>query len=215
MSTDLSNYRKSYEKHELLLKDAPANPLELFKRWFHEIDTSFPEIEANAMTLSTISLDGFPKSRIVLLKEFNTDGFVFYSNYNSDKGQAILANPNVCLSFFWHSAERQVIIKGIAEKVDAATSDDYFSTRPRGSQLGAWASNQSEIIADRDVLNNKLKELELQYKDKDIPRPNHWGGFLIKPTEIEFWQGRPNRLHDRIEYKLNLDSSWTINRLAP
>ncbi|WP_053977687.1 pyridoxamine 5'-phosphate oxidase [Mangrovimonas xylaniphaga] len=215
MNTDLSGYRKSYEKGELLLKDVSENPLELFQKWFHEVDRFFPDAEANAMTLSTIGLDGFPKSRVVLLKKFTYEGFIFYTNYLSEKGRAIAANPNVCLSFFWHGAERQIIIKGKAEKIAENLSDGYFESRPRGSQLGAMVSNQSEVVKDREELETKLKNLELEYEGKEIPRPDYWGGFIVKPVEIEFWQGRPNRLHDRIRCVLDADYNWIKQRLAP
>ncbi len=215
---DLSNYRKSYEKSELLETNIPDDPINLFNRWFHETedfvssDTSGDEV--NAMTIATIGLDGFPKSRVVLLKKFNEEGFIFFTNYNSEKGKAIENNPNVCLSFFWTSLERQVIIKGIAEKTSEIISDNYFDSRPDGSKLGAIASNQSEIIASRAVLESKLIELEQQYKNQQIPRPSNWGGYLVKPIEIEFWQGRSNRLHDRIRYQLQDDFSWKIKRLS-
>ncbi|WP_274475543.1 pyridoxamine 5'-phosphate oxidase [Mangrovimonas aestuarii] len=212
---DLSNYRRSYEKKQLRLKDTPENPLELFRAWFIEVDKHFPEDETNAMTVSTIGLDGFPKSRIVLLKRYTFEGFVFYTNYNSEKGLAIEANPNVCLSFFWPGAERQIIIKGKAEKLAANLSDGYFDTRPKGSQLGAHVSQQSSVIKSRDVLEDELKKLEERYKEIEIPRPEHWGGFIVKPVEIEFWQGRPNRLHDRVRYSLQTDFNWIKQRLAP
>jgi pyridoxamine 5'-phosphate oxidase len=215
MEKDLSDYRKSYEKGELLLETVPENPLELFRDWFIEVDTHFAIEETNAMTISTIGLDGYPKSRVVLLKRYTYEGFIFYTNYNSEKGKAIAANPNVCLSFFWHSAERQIIIKGKAEKISENLSDGYFESRPRGSQLGAVASNQSEVVADRNELETKLKALELQYEGKDIERPKYWGGFIVRPIELEFWQGRPNRLHDRVRYQLQEDYNWKIERLAP
>jgi pyridoxamine 5'-phosphate oxidase len=215
MEKDLSDYRKSYEKGELLLETVPENPLELFRDWFIEVDTHFAIEETNAMTISTIGLDGYPKSRVVLLKRYTYEGFIFYTNYNSEKGKAIAANPNVCLSFFWHSAERQIIIKGKAEKISENLSDGYFESRPRGSQLGAVVSNQSEVVADRNELETKLKALELQYEGKDIERPKYWGGFIVRPIELEFWQGRPNRLHDRVRYQLQEDYNWKIERLAP
>ena len=215
MEKDLGNYRKSYEKGALLLENTPENPIELFRDWFLEIDENFPEDETNAMTISTIGIDGFPKNRVVLLKKYTYEGFIFYTNYESEKGKAIQANPNVCLSFFWAGAERQVIIKGKAEKIADNLSDGYFESRPRGSQLGALVSNQSEIIENRDVLEHKLKALEEEFEGKEIPRPKFWGGFIIKPEVIEFWQGRPNRLHDRIHYKLNSDFDWVKNRLSP
>lgn len=214
MEKDLSNYRKSYEKAELLLSEVPENPIELFQKWFYEVDAHFPENETNAMTVSTLGLDGYPKNRVVLLKKYTFEGFIFYTNYNSEKGKAIAKNPNVCLSFFWHGAERQVIIKGEAEKIAENLSDGYFESRPRGSQLGAWVSNQSEV-ANRKDLEKELLILEEEFAGKDIPRPPHWGGYIVKPVEMEFWQGRPNRLHDRIRYKLLPDYNWLIERLAP
>jgi pyridoxamine 5'-phosphate oxidase len=211
---DLSSYRKSYEKSELNEKDISNNPIELFKKWFNEVDRTSEE-EANAMTISTFGLDGFPKSRVVLLKSFDENGFVFYTNYDSEKGRAIAANPHVCLSFFWHSAERQVIIKGVAEKVADELSDAYFNSRPEGSKLGAIVSRQSEVIPSRESLEEKLHQLEKQYEGKPIPRPESWGGYLVKAVEIEFWQGRANRLHDRIRYDMNDEYSWKSARLSP
>ncbi|MGJ5640748.1 pyridoxamine 5'-phosphate oxidase [Formosa sp. S-31] len=212
---DLGNYRKSYEKRALLMEDTPENPLELFRNWFIEVDQHFLDDETNAMTVSTLGLDGYPKSRVVLLKRYTYEGFIFYTNYESEKGKAILANPNVCLSFFWPQAERQIIIKGQAEKIAANMSDGYFESRPRGSQLGAIVSRQSEIIESREFLDEKLKDLEKSFEGKDIPRPEYWGGFLVRPVELEFWQGRPNRLHDRIRYKLQEDYNWQKDRLSP
>ncbi|WP_204345932.1 pyridoxamine 5'-phosphate oxidase [Psychroserpens algicola] len=215
MNTDLGNYRKSYEKQELHEDNVSDNPLELFQKWFHEVDENFDVGETNAMTLSTLGLDGFPKSRVVLLKKFTHEGFIFYTNYNSEKGKAILNNPNVCLSFFWAAAERQVIIKGKAEKIADNLSDGYFESRPRGSQLGALVSQQSETIANRAILEERLQQLENEFEGKDIPRPEFWGGFIVKPSEIEFWQGRPNRLHDRLRYQLDNEYNWKLDRLSP
>ena len=212
---DLSDYRKSYEKSALLETSIPEDPINLFHKWFHEVEDFGGIDEVNAMTVSTIGLDGFPKSRVVLLKKYSEEGFIFYTNYNSEKGKAITKHPNVCLSFFWHSLERQVIIKGIAEKTPTNISDGYFDSRPDGSKLGAIVSNQSEVIPSRAILEDKLKQMELDYQGKDIMRPEFWGGFLIKPVEVEFWQGRPNRLHDRIRYQLQDDFSWKIDRLSP
>lgn len=210
---DLSNYRKSYEKSELIESSIPDNPLDLFTKWFHEAEEIGGTEEVNAMTISTIGTDGFPKSRIVLLKQFTSDGFIFFTNYESEKGKSIAANPNVCLSFFWPYAERQVIIKGFAEKTSDEVSDEYFNSRPFGSQLGALASNQSEVISSRKILEGKIKNLEIEFEGKEISRPKFWGGYIVKPVEIEFWQGRPNRLHDRIRYQIE-NSEWKIDRLS-
>jgi pyridoxamine 5'-phosphate oxidase len=211
---DLSDYRKSYNKSELLENTIPNDAIQLFHNWFYEAEEQ-ENGEVNAMTVSSIGLDGFPKSRVVLLKKFNEEGFIFYTNYNSEKGKAILQHPNVCISFFWPILERQVIIKGIAEKTASQVSDAYFDSRPEGSKLGAIVSNQSEIIPSRAFLDEKLKNLETEVSGSEIKRPENWGGFLVKPVEVEFWQGRANRLHDRIRYKLEADFSWKIDRLSP
>jgi pyridoxamine 5'-phosphate oxidase len=212
---DLSNYRKSYDKSELLETAIPEDPINLFNKWFHETEDFGGNEEVNAMTVATIGLDGFPKSRVVLLKKFTEEGFIFYTNYNSEKGKAIEANPKICISFFWHSMERQVIIKGIAQRTSEVTSDTYFDSRPDGSKLGAIVSNQSEVVPSRGYLEENLKQLEVDYESMVIPRPKHWGGFLVVPVEVEFWQGRPNRLHDRIRYTSQEDFSWKIERLSP
>jgi pyridoxamine 5'-phosphate oxidase len=213
--TDLSNYRKVYDKSELTEDHLPEDPITLFKKWFIEVEEAGGSGEVNAMTVSTFGLDGFPKNRVVLLKQFTFEGFTFYTNYNSEKGRAIAANPNVCLSFFWHQMERQVIIKGVAEKTSPNNSDGYFESRPHGSQLGAVVSPQSAVIPSRHYLEDNLKQLETEFSGKEVPRPEHWGGYIIKPVEVEFWQGRPNRLHDRIRYKMQEDFSWKTDRLAP
>lgn len=211
---DLSNYRKTYEKRELLESDVPENPMQLFQMWFYEADEADSVEEANAMSVATIGLDGFPKTRVVLLKEYTYEGFIFYTNYESEKGRAIAANPHLCLSFFWPSLERQIIIKGIAERVEALTSDNYFHSRPVGSQLGAVVSRQSEVVT-RAHLEEELKRLEGLYEGKEIPRPDYWGGFLVRPVSMEFWQGRPNRLHDRLRYRLTDEYDWILERMAP
>ncbi|MFQ3305496.1 MAG: pyridoxamine 5'-phosphate oxidase [Polaribacter sp.] len=215
MSKDLSNYRKSYEKEELLESNCPENPMDLFKTWFRHADESKTVEETNAMNISTIGKDGFPKNRIVLLKKFTWEGFIFYTNYTSEKGQAIEENNHICLSFFWPALEQQVIIKGKAEKQAENLSDGYFASRPDGSKLGAWASNQSTVVNSRKDLEESLASFETTFEGKEINRPKHWGGYLVKPISIEFWQGRPNRLHDRIRYRLAEDFSWKIERLAP
>lgn len=215
MEKDLSNYRQSYEKDLLLESEVSDNPMELFQKWFHIADASHQVAEANAMHISTIGLDGFPKTRVVLLKKYTYEGFIFYTNYESEKGKAIAVNPAVCLSFFWPALERQIIIKGKAEKIAENLSDGYFESRPRGSQLGAIVSDQSEVIPSREYLEEKLQKLEKDMEGKEIERPSHWGGYLIRPTEIEFWQGRPNRLHDRLRCSLDSEYNWIVERLAP
>ena len=215
MSKDLSNYRKSYNKKELLEGNCPENPMELFQTWFRNADESETVDETNAMNISTIGKDGFPKNRIVLLKKFTWEGFIFYTNYTSEKGKAITNNNNICLSFFWAGLEQQIIIKGKAEKLPENLSDGYFESRPDGSKLGAWASNQSAIVSSREELDKNLKKIEAKFEGKEILRPKHWGGYLVKPISIEFWQGRPNRMHDRVRYSLQKDFSWKLERLAP
>lgn len=212
---DLSNYRKSYDKNELLESNLPDNPITLFQTWFQQVEQQGGTEEVNAMTVATIGVDGFPKSRVVLLKKFDNNGFIFYTNYNSEKGQSISNNPNICLSFFWHTLERQVIIKGTAQKTSEKISDDYFASRPEGSKLGAIVSDQSQVIPNRIYLEKKLADLENKFSGNPILRPDNWGGFLVQPIEIEFWQGRPNRLHDRIRFQLNSNNVWTIDRLSP
>ena len=215
MEKDLGNYRKSYDKGSLLEQSINKDPFDLFQLWFNEVDMHFQETETNAMTLSTIGSDGFPKSRVVLLKKFNSAGFVFYTNYESEKAKALATTPQCCLSFHWESAERQVIIKGVTEKIDPSESDAYFLSRPKGSQLGAWASKQSTVIENRAILDTQLQSLENEYKNKPLKRPEFWGGYIVKPVEIEFWQGRANRLHDRIRFKLSINNCWDMDRLSP
>jgi pyridoxamine 5'-phosphate oxidase len=215
MQKDLSDYRKSYEKSALLEASIPENPMELFQKWFYEVEASGGMDEPNAMTVSTIGLDGYPKNRVVLLKKFTYEGFIFYTNYQSEKGRAIAKNPKVALSFFWHNLERQIIIKGEAEKIAENLSDGYFESRPRGSQLGAIVSEQSEPIASRELLEKNLEKLDDKMQGKALERPKHWGGYIVQPVSLEFWQGRPNRLHDRIRYTLQDDYDWKMERLQP
>lgn len=215
MQGDLSDKRKSYTKRELLESNISDNPMQLFQKWYYEVESADGLEEPNAMTVATIGLDGFPKSRVVLLKKYTHEGFIFYTNYQSEKGRAIEANPKLCLSFFWHHLERQIIIKGNAEKIAANLSDGYFESRPEGSKLGAIVSRQSEVISSRAELESGLRKLEREYANKEIERPENWGGYLVRPISIEFWQGRPNRLHDRIRFSLQKDYNWKIERLAP
>lgn len=211
---NLHDKRKVYEKSQLIESEIKQNPIEQFRDWFLDASGNPNVSEANAMAVSTVEEDGCPRTRMVLLKEYTYEGFIFYTNYNSRKGKAIEKNHKACLHFFWPSLERQIIIKADLEKIAENLSDGYFHSRPKGSQLGAAVSPQSQVIPNKEFLEEKLKELEKQYENSEVPRPDHWGGYIAKPYEIEFWQGRPNRLHDRIIYQLDgLD--WKISRLAP
>ena len=212
MSKNLSGYRDKYLKGELNEIDLPDNPFVLFSKWFDEIEKFGTEIESNAMSLSTVSSDFSPITRIVLLKKFSESGFVFFTNYNSRKGKNISVNSNVCLSFYWPSMERQVIIQGIARKISENDSIDYFNSRPESSRVGAIVSNQSEVIPSRDFIDNKLKNFNVGINS--LKRPKHWGGYNVIPKSIEFWQGRESRLHDRIFYFKN-NEQWEKNRLSP
>lgn len=215
MKNNLHDYRRSYEKHKLLEEEIVLDPFQLFGLWLREVEASREVEEVNTMTVTTVGPDGFPKSRIVLLKEFDNEGYTFYTNYLSEKGKAIEQNPKVCVSFFWPGSERQVIIKGIAKKTSEEESERYFRSRPRGSRLGAWASEQSSVISSRDFLEKRLANLEQEYEGKDIPKPPYWGGYKVYPEQFEFWQGRANRLHDRILFSKAGDTTWKIDRLAP
>ena len=215
MKENLQDLRKNYKKDALSEIVAMDDPMAMFHRWFTEVRNTKAIEEPNAMAVATIGLDGFPKNRLVLLKEYDTDGFVFYTNYESEKGKAIAKNNRVCLSFYWSELERQIIIKGLANKSNPKDSDAYFQSRPRASQLGVLVSHQSSVIPSRAVLDDPIKELEKQYEGKPIPRPEYWGGYKVIPTSIEFWQGRPSRLHDRIRYRLDDEKKWIIERLAP
>lgn len=214
MDTRVANLRKEYTFHGLNEREAKPNPFEQFNIWFDQALTAeLPE--PNAMTIATATLDGKPSARMVLLKEYDERGFAFFTNYTSYKGQQLAENPWGAIVFWWAELERQVRIQGRVEKVSEAESERYFHSRPKGSQLGAWASEQSQAIANREVLEQRLEQLKDEYENKPVPRPPHWGGFRVIPDEIEFWQGRPSRLHDRLLYRRCEDGSWTIRRLAP
>jgi pyridoxamine 5'-phosphate oxidase len=212
----LSDLRKEYSKETLEVSSIGKDPVHQFEKWFDEA-LQAEVLEPNAMTLSTVTESGRPSARIVLLKGIEHGKFLFYTNYQSQKGKELENNPACALTFFWPELERQVRIEGISNRVDAATSEKYFQSRPRGSQIGAWASPQSSVISDRALLENRVNEIEKKFKDQEIlPKPHQWGGYAIDPFEIEFWQGRPSRLHDRIVfYKTEEKEGWTIRRLAP
>jgi len=211
---DLENMRVDYTAAALSEKDSKADPIKQFEVWFNEAqEAEVPE--RNAMTLATATHNGIPSARIVLLKGFYDEGFMFYTNYLSRKGKEITKNPVGALTFFWPSMERQVRIEGNLEKLSKEQSEKYFHSRPKSSQVGAVASPQSQEIADRSVIEKKWQELEEEYKDKEVPKPSFWGGYILKPRMIEFWQGRPSRLHDRILYKKIDNKNWKKVRLAP
>ena len=213
MNEDIAGIRQDYQLQSLMETDVTSNPLEQFNKWWSDAVKSKLE-EVNAMTLATASADAIPSARIVLLKGITEKGFVFFTNYESHKGKELAENPNACLVFFWKELERQVRITGTVEKVAAAESDEYFNSRPEGSRIGAWASPQSNVIASREIIEDNTEKYKQQFAGGNITRPPHWGGYIVKPTVMEFWQGRPNRLHDRIQYQLK-DGSWNIERLAP
>lgn len=213
MSDELKDMRENYKKGSIDVDTLLGNPFQQFLQWFDEAKVSSVP-EANAMLLSTATPDGIPSSRTVLLKGID-EGFVFYTNYNSQKGSDLGENPNVSLLFLWKELERQVRINGLVKKVERKVSEKYFKTRPRASKLGAWVSNQSEVIASRDVLEESLEAMEEQYPEgTPIPCPPHWGGYIVLPKTIEFWQGRPSRLHDRIRYRME-KGKFVKERLAP
>ncbi len=213
MST-IADIRKDYRHATLSESQVSRDPLEQFHLWWQDAIRAEIE-EVNAMTLATASADGLPSARIVLLKGLDQDGFVFYTNYNSYKGKHLEENPRACLVFFWKELERQVRITGLVEKTSEAESDLYFNSRPEGSRIGAWVSPQSETISGRNWLEKNEEELISRFRDLPINRPPHWGGYRVKPICIEFWQGRSNRLHDRIQYQLDENGAWIIERLAP
>lgn len=210
----VADIRKDYKMHSLNEQEVSKSPFKQFHQWFEEaIESSVDEV--NAMTLATASAAGVPSARIVLLKGYDENGFVFFTNYNSYKGQDLAENPRACLVFFWKELERQIRITGLVQKVSPQESDEYFLSRPSGSRIGAWVSPQSQVIRDRKWLDeNETAQLK-KFEGKEITRPNHWGGYKVKPITIEFWQGRSNRLHDRIQYSLDEAGEWKVERLAP
>ncbi|HWB94805.1 MAG TPA: pyridoxamine 5'-phosphate oxidase [Puia sp.] len=214
MSTTIADIRKEYKLRSLSEKDALKDPFSQFDKWWQETIRSGVD-EPNAMTLATASADGMPDARIVLLKGFDTQGFTFFTNYNSAKGMQMLENPRAALVFFWKELERQVRISGLISLTTAKISDEYFNSRPEGSRIGAWASPQSEAIESREWLEENEKKYQEEWADRSITRPPHWGGYILKPVRMEFWQGRPSRLHDRLLYTLTKSGSWKIERLAP
>lgn len=212
-SSTIAHLRKDYTLNGLRKEDVLENPIDQFKRWFAEALAS-QVLEPNGMVLSTIGRDGYPHGRVVLLKDVDARGFSFYTNYLSHKGDDLAQHPVASLTFWWPELERQIRIIGKVEKVETAESDAYFAVRPRGSQIGAWVSEQSQTIADRKVLEEKWAELEAQFADQAVVRPPHWGGYRVLPHQIEFWQGRPSRLHDRLCYTYE-SNEWKLERLSP
>lgn len=214
MNNSIADIRKDYKLKSFLETDTVDNPINQFSIWWNEaIESEIDEV--NAMTLATANKHGLPSARIVLLKGFSQDGFVFYTNYHSHKGSELLENPNAALVFFWKELERQIRIEGTVKKCSALESDAYFQSRPEGSKIGAWASPQSSVIKNRIVLEENVLHFQQKFYNENIPRPESWGGYIVKPNLIEFWQGRSNRLHDRIQYKILGNGSWLKERLAP
>jgi pyridoxamine 5'-phosphate oxidase len=214
MADRIADMRKIYAKKKLAENKADPNPYKQFSKWWKQAVKAEIE-EVNAMTLATASSDGMPSARVVLLKDFSEKGFSFFTNYNSYKGRQLAENPKACLVFFWKELERQIRITGLIKKLSEEANDEYFYSRPVESQLGALTSPQSQVIVNRDWLDAKFKQLKKEYKGKVITRPPHWGGYTVKPVIFEFWQGRPGRLHDRIQYTLAENGSWKMERLAP
>jgi pyridoxamine 5'-phosphate oxidase len=233
----IADLRREYNLTGLRRRDLETDPLAQFKQWFGQARgaraggrvrrffvslykslsrlAGTEPIDVNAMTLATVDKDGRPSARLVLLKGVDERGFIFFTNYQSRKGHELAGNPRAALVFYWPDSERQVCIAGEVSQLPAAESDAYFNSRPRGSRLAAWASRQSEVVPDRAALEAQWKQFEVKYPGPEVPRPAHWGGYVLRPTSIEFWQGRPNRLHDRFLYTRQPDNSWQIERLSP
>lgn len=213
-SHSIANIRRDYKLQTLSEEEVAVSPFLQFSKWWNEAVESHID-EVNAMTLATVDSAGKPHARIVLLKDYDENGFVFFTNYNSNKGKEMENNPNVSLVFFWKELERQVRIEGSVTKIAAAKSDEYFFSRPAGSRIGAWASPQSSVITSRKVIEDNFLITEQKFGSEQIPRPEHWGGYIVAPDCFEFWQGRSSRLHDRIRYKSSINGSWKVERLAP
>jgi pyridoxamine 5'-phosphate oxidase len=214
MDKRIADLRQEYTAQSLHEADVAPDPFAQFEKWWQQ--ALITEIrEPNAMILATASADGVPSARVMLLKGFSKEGFLFFTNYKSYKAMQLDENPKASLVFFWLELERQVRVLGLVSKADEATSDAYFNSRPFGSRIGAWASPQSSVVESREWLDAQYKKLQEEFSGKDVKRPPHWGGYLVQPVSIEFWQGRPGRLHDRIQYSLQQDGSWKIERLAP
>ena len=213
MPRDVADLRKEYTRAGLAESDVAADPIEQFRRWFDAaLDAGLHE--PNAMTVATATRDGSPSARVVLLKGFDSRGFVFYTNYEGRKGRELEENPRAALLFYWGELERQVRIEGTVSRVSEEESDAYYASRPRGSRLGAWASEQSRTVEGRKVLEERIADLEAEYEGREVPRPPFWGGYRVGPEVVEFWQGRENRLHDRIVYRRD-DGGWKFERLQP
>ena len=214
MGNTIADIRKEYSQQSLSENDVETDPILQFKKWWEHVLAAGVE-EPNAMTLATSSMEAVPSARIVLLKDFSEKGFIFFTNYNSYKGQQLSENPKACLVFFWKELERQVRVTGLVFKLSSVESDEYFNSRPEANRIGAWASPQGQVIENRDWLDERFKKLFTEMNNENIQRPSNWGGYIVKPVIIEFWQGRPSRLHDRIQYSLLEDGTWKIERLAP
>lgn len=210
----LENEREEYRRTGLNERNCETNPIVQFERWMKEAQSAHLK-EPNAMTLATATRDGRPSGRVVLLKEVSDTGFVFYTNYTSRKARELETNPFAALTFYWPELERQVRVEGSVRRVPSPQSEAYFRSRPRGSRLGAWASRQSEVVGSREELDSQLRQVEAQYAEDEVPTPEFWGGYCVRPESVEFWQGRPNRMHDRLQYRRRGENGWILERLSP